>query len=428
MGSEWAKSNWGDEVSLQYGKAIRGYQNAKGRYRVFGSNGPIGWTSKPLAQGPGVILGRKGACRGVEFSKEPFFVIDTAYYVQPKKNLEMRWLYYAIKHHKLGEINDGSPIPSTTRAAVYVRDLSVPPLPEQRAIAHVLGSLDDKIELNRKMNATLEAMAQALFKSWFVDFDPVIDNALDAGNPIPEELQARAAARESLGEARKPLPEDIQKLFPDSFQHTEELGWIPQGWEVGKMSDLATLNPTSWTGKNAPSKVHYIDLANVKNGRISDVASFAFKDAPSRARRILHVGDTVIGTVRPGNRSFALIQDDGLTGSTGFAVMRPNLVRDVEFTYLCLTQNTVIDHFAHLADGAAYPAINASVVAGLQIVLPPEPFLEAFHHFTKPWLMSVGARERSNRDIARTRDTLLPKLLSGEFRLPLDEFELEEAL
>lgn len=167
----WRKSTWGDEVSLEYGKGLRDYNSGSGRCRVFGTNGPVGWTNEPLWNGPGVILGRKGAYRGVHYSADPFFVIDTAYYLVPKTQLDMRWLFYATIFHKLGEIDDGSPIPSTTRSAVYVRDLEVPPLAEQRAIAGVLGALDDKIEANRRMNATLEALARALFKSWFVDFE-----------------------------------------------------------------------------------------------------------------------------------------------------------------------------------------------------------------------------------------------------------------
>jgi restriction endonuclease S subunit len=166
MAVEWRASTWGEEVSLEYGKALRGYDEAQGRYRVFGSNGPIGWTSQPLAHGPGVILGRKGAYRGVEYSPEPFFVIDTAYYVMPKTTLSMRWVYYAMRHYKLGEVDDGSPIPSTTRAAVYMLDLDVPPPEEQRTIARILGALDDKIELNRRMNETLEAIARALYANW----------------------------------------------------------------------------------------------------------------------------------------------------------------------------------------------------------------------------------------------------------------------
>src|SRR3972149_8531865 len=150
MAGEWRSSTWDEEISLEYGKALRGYDETGGRYRVFGSNGPIGWTSESLAPGPGVILGRKGAYRGVHYSPKPFFVIDTAYYVVPKSEFDVRWLYYAIKYYKLGEVDDGSPIPSTTRAAVYMLDLDVPPPEEQRAIAHILGTLDDKIELNRR--------------------------------------------------------------------------------------------------------------------------------------------------------------------------------------------------------------------------------------------------------------------------------------
>ena len=200
VASEWRDSTWGEEISLEYGKAIRGYQEARGKFRVFGSNGPVGWTDNALANGPGVILGRKGAYRGVQYSREPFWVIDTAYFVVPKTELDMRWLYYAIRHYKLGEIDDGSPIPSTTRAAVYVRDLTVPSPGEQRAIAHILGTLDDKIELNRKQNETLEAMTHTLFKAWFVDFEPV---------------RAKMEGRWRRGGTLPGLPAHLYDLFPD---------------------------------------------------------------------------------------------------------------------------------------------------------------------------------------------------------------------
>ena len=119
-------------------------------------------------------------------------------------------------------------------------NVTFPSLAEQNRIVNALSALDDKIELNRKMNETLEAMAQALFKSWFVDFDPVIDNALAAGNEIPEPLQERAAARQALGDQRKPLPPEIQSLFPSRFVFTDEMGWIPEGWEVVELSAVTT--------------------------------------------------------------------------------------------------------------------------------------------------------------------------------------------
>lgn len=211
MPSEWRPSTWANEISLEYGKALRNYSSVRGKYRVYGSNGAIGWHSEPLTVGPGIILGRKGAYRGIKFCRQPFYVIDTAYYVVPKTDLDMRWLYYAMIHHKIGEIDDGSPIPSTTRAAVYVLDLDVPNIDEQRAIGYALGALDDKIELNRMMNKTLEALAVALFKSWFLDFDPV-----------------RAKAEGSASG----LPARISALFPSSF-HDSELGEIPPGGESG---------------------------------------------------------------------------------------------------------------------------------------------------------------------------------------------------
>lgn len=315
--NSWRPSTWGDEISLEYGKAIRGYESARGSVRVFGSNGPIGWTEKPLAKGPGVILGRKGAYRGVQYSEDEFFVIDTAYYVVPKTDLDMRWLYYAIQYHKLGEIDDGSPIPSTTRAAVYVRELDVPPKDVQKEIARVLGAIDDKIDLNRRINQTLEAMAQAIFKSWFVDFDPVKAKivAIEQGQDL-----LRAAMRAISGKTDAELDQMPREhhdqlaataaLFPDEMQESE-LGEIPMGWKAGTLTEICQLNPESWSAKTLPGAVRYVDLANTKGGEITGVQNIGGKEIPSRARRILRYGDTIVGTVRPGNRSFALVGVNG---------------------------------------------------------------------------------------------------------------------
>ena len=153
--------------------------------------------------------------------------------------------------------------------------LSVPSNSIQKAIAHILSTLDDKIELNRRMNETLESMAGALFKSWFVGFDPVIDNALAAGNPIPEPLQARAEARRALGKQTKPLPENIQKLFPDSFVFDEKMGWIPEGWEVGTFGDLAEHVKDNVTADELHEHGLYVGLEHIgrKELFLSDGAS-----------------------------------------------------------------------------------------------------------------------------------------------------------
>ena len=411
MAGEWRPSTWGDEISLEYGKALRGHDASTGAFRVFGSNGPIGWTDEPLVPGPGVVLGRKGAYRGVEYSPQPFFVIDTAYYVLSKKQHDIRWLYYAIKYHKLGEIDDGSPIPSTTRAAVYPREVQVPPIAEQRAIAHILGTLDDKIELNRRMSATLEAMARTLFKAWFVDFEPV---------------RAKAEGRWHKGESLPGLPAHLYDLFPNRLVETEQ-GEIPEGWRWGTLAESADLNPEVWPRATRPKTIAYVDLANTKWGRIESIQTFDATEAPSRAQRVLRARDTIVATVRPGNGSFALVPHDGLTGSTGFAHLRPH--RDASsVVYLAATSAENIERLAHLADGAAYPAVRPESVAATPLPIADSAVVGEFERRTADWLGRMAGADNHSRTLSALRDALLPKLISGELRVPNAERFLERVI
>ena len=180
-----------------------------------------------------------------------------------KNNIDSKYLFYVLMNNEFIEYSvqtsKGTKMPRGDKEAMMRYSFRLPPLHEQQAIANILGSLDDRIELNRRMNETLEAMAQALFKSWFVDFDPVIDNALAGGKEVPEELAGRAAARAALGDKRKPLPAEIRALFPDEFVYSDEMGWIPKGWrisEIGNEVDVvgggtpSTKNPDFWENGN----------------------------------------------------------------------------------------------------------------------------------------------------------------------------------
>lgn len=402
---EWRQSKWGDEISLEYGKALRGYDPARGTHRVFGSNGPIGWTSEALAAGPGVILGRKGACRGVEYSSDPFWVIDTAYYVVPKTELDYRWLYYAIKHHRLGEIDDGSPIPSTTRSAVYVKDVQIPPLPTQHRIAHILGTLDDKIELNRRMNRTLEKMAAAIFKSWFIDFDPV---------------HAKA-------DGRAPgLPAEIADLFPDAFEDSN-LGPIPKGWTVAPMKDLADVNARSIKKDYPHARIRYVDISSVSQGSLDQTTTYDLADAPSRAKRLVQTGDTIWSCVRPNRKAYLYIDRpaDNLVVSTGFAVLSPRIVPG-SYLHQWVTTQSFVDYLTAYATGAAYPAVKADTFETAKMLLPGKAILKAFHSLVGPLRTRIAHNQRQNRRLSGLRDTLLPKLLSGEIEMPVAETTAEE--
>jgi len=273
--------------------------------------------------------------------------------------------------------------------------ITFPEWAEQEAIAHILGTLDDKIELNRKMNETLEGMARALFQSWFVDFDPVRAKS-EGGDPG--------------------LPSHVADLFPDRFEDSS-LGPIPAGWRVGTLSDFALLNPESWSKQTRPQRMQYVDLSNVKWGRIEERVEYAIAEAPSRAQRVLKPGDTIVGTVRPGNGSFAFISENGLTGSTGFAVLRPIEAAYTEFIYLAATAPENIDRLAHIADGGAYPAVRPEVVALQRIVLPSKGVLSCFSKVCAPLFRLMSENERESTSLTAMRDSLLPKLISGELRV-----------
>ena len=396
-GRGWSEVVWGDLATLEYGKSLRGYETSTGPYRVYGTNGGIGWHSEPLYPHASVIIGRKGAYRGVHYAPDPFFVIDTAFYLKPKVEIDTRWAYYQLLTQDINGMDSGSAIPSTSREDFYSIPVTVPPLPEQRAIAHILGTLDDKIELNRRMNQTLEEMARAIFQDWFVDFGPV---------------RAKLEGREPY------LPPDLWSLFPDRLVDSE-LGEIPEGWEVKSLASVAKLNPESWSRANSPTDIEYVDLANTKWGVIESTQRFPWKDAPSRAKRVLRTGDTIVGTVRPGNGSYSFVGIDGLTGSTGFAVLRPSHSRFRELVYLAATAHDNIEYLAHRADGAAYPAVRPEIVAKAEVAIPTAEtdILDWFSTTVGSILHKVEATKTESRPLASQRDTLLPKLVSGEIKM-----------
>ena len=390
MAGEWRSSTWGKEISLEYGKGLRGYDAANGKYRVFGSNGPIGWTTQPLTSGPGVILGRKGAYRGVQYWPDPFYVIDTAYYVVPKTELDMRWLYYTIQHYKLGEVDDGSPIPSTTRSAVYVLGLEVPPPNEQRAIAHILGTLDDKIEMNRRMNTTLEAMAQALFKSWFVDFDPV---------------RSKAEGRDGG------LPKSLADPFPDSFEDSE-LGEIPRGWEV---SSIYTAAEVIYGAPFASDKFNSDGIGKplIRIRDLADESPGVFTAEEHPKGYLVKPGDIVVGMdgefrayLWGGVESWLNQRVCVFKPRTGYSspfVLHSivGLLAEVEATE---TATTVIH-------------IGKNDIDQFKIVVPTEPILTNFGRLAGPLFESIVVNKQESYTLAALRDTLLPKLISGKLRI-----------
>ena len=158
-----------------------------------------------------------------------------------------------------------------------------------------------------------------------------------------------------------------------------------------------------------------------------------WSEAPSRAQRILRPGDTIVGTVRPGNKSFALIGDEGMTGSTGFAVLRPLDKHFRDFVFLAATSPENIERLSHLADGAAYPAVRPDVVLASPVTIPPKEavndLLRGFADAVSGWIEAIEQNKQESQTLAQLRDTLLPKLISGELRIAdAEQFLKERAL
>jgi type I restriction enzyme S subunit len=284
---------------------------------------------------------------------------------------------------------------TTVQATLNLKEIRQIPLPwppsaRREAVVDVLKALDDKIELNRRMNRTLEATARALYNDWFVDFGPT-----------------RA---KSEGHAPYLAP-DIWSLFPGRFADEG----TPDQWQWGTLADLAHLNPESWSRGSFPDSIQYVDLSNTKWGTIEAITPCSKEIAPSRAQRILRQGDTVVGTVRPGNGSYAYVSEDGLTGSTGFAVLRPKQPMFREIVYLASTSKKNIDRLSHLADGGAYPAVRPDVVLATEMIAGHDDRLIAeFSILTKPLIDRAEANKREVVTLTEVRDFLLPKLMSGE--------------
>lgn len=325
------------------------------------------------------------------------------------------YFYYLFLQSNLRYLDSGSAQSQITINDLANVEISAPSLNVQDLIVKSLKAFDDKITTLSSMNQTLEQMSQTLFKSWFVDFDPVIDNALDAGNPIPEALQTRAKLRQKVRNSAdfKPLPAEIRSLFPSEFEETE-LGWVPKGWKEGTLPEIAFINSTSWTNKNQPDYINYVDLSNAKDGRIYSIEKLSFNDAPSRARRILKKDDLIFGLVRPANRSFAYVHVDGLTGSTGFAVIRAQKTIYKNFIYYFVTYDKNIEELARIADGGAYPAIKPDDICTLPLIIPSINIIEKFDELTSNFREMMNNSLIQNEYLTNLRGTLLPKLISGE--------------
>nr|WP_320114674.1 restriction endonuclease subunit S [uncultured Desulfuromonas sp.] len=430
MGGEWLVTTLGEVVELKRGYDLPKSKREPGDIPIISSSGLSDTHASAMVKGPGVITGRYGTIGEVFYSAEDFWPLNTTLYVRDFKGNDEKFIYYFLKTINYDQFSDKAAVPGVNRNHLHMAEVFIPQSVEtQKSIAHILGTLDDKIELNRQMNATLEVMAQALFKSWFVDFDPVIDNALAAGNPIPEPLQARAEVRAALGDKRKPLPEAIQKQFPSSFVFSEEIGWIPEGWAVVPVSSAIEINPKVSLKKGQIAKYADMKALPTSGYAIEEVTEKEFSGGAK-----FENGDVLLARITPclenGKTGIVdfLAQGEPGFGSTEFIVLRPKgkistafiaaMARDENFRQHCI---------ANMVGSSGRQRVQNICFDDFYIGSPNNGLIfENYHGTCDPMFKRMTFLKDEIVELAKLRDTLLPKLLSGELRIPDAEKQIEK--
>ncbi|CAB5581483.1 EcoKI restriction-modification system protein HsdS [Citrobacter werkmanii] len=282
-----------------------------------------------------------------------------------------------------------------------IEDLQVPkpPVYAQKSIANVLDSFDKKIESNNKINQTLEQMSQTLFKSWFVDFDPVIDNALDAGNPIPEALQSRAELRQKVRNSAdfKPLPADIRALFPAEFEETE-LTYAPKGWVTNRLENILELAYGKALKKTERTNGDYPVYGS---GGVDGTHNEYLVKGPG----IIVGRKGTVGSLHWENKDFYPID-------TVFFV-KPKEYFPLVYCYQLLKTLGL----ENMNTDAAVPGLNRNNAYRLEVVTPTQPIIAKFTNIIQAIQFKIDSNHNETENLTALRDTLLPKLISGELSL-----------
>ncbi|MHA0870015.1 restriction endonuclease subunit S [Enterobacter cloacae] len=346
--------------------------------------------------------------------------------IRPKNNaFDPRFLrYFLSSPHQQALLLTLASAGATRNALTkgMIEDLQVPKphVHTQISIANVLESFDKKIESNNKINQTLEKMSQTLFKSWFVDFDPVIDNALDAGNSIPEALQSRVELRQKVRNSAdfKPLPANIRTQFPAEFEETE-LGWVPKGWLLESVAKSININPSVKLPKNTIAK--YVDMKSLptQGYSISDII-----EKPYSGGTKFQKNDILFARITPclenGKTGFVDFLDENETafGSTEFIVMRGTT--KVHYTYVaCLARE---NHFRlhaiqNMVGSSGRQRVQNSCFDSFFIAIPTPSVMRLFAGKVSSFFDKMHCCIVENKSLTALRNTLLPKLISGELSL-----------
>ncbi len=399
--SEWQITTLGEFVSLQRGHDLTDPERKPGSVPVMGSAGQNGTHAMALAKGPGVVMGRSGASFGqVHFTEKDYWPHNTCLYVTDFHGNDPRFAYYFLKSINFAGYNSGSAQPSLNRNFIYPIEIRVPTPEVQREIARFLGAIDDKIELNRRMNGTLEAMARAIFQSWFIDFDPV-------------HAKASGESSDSICQRLGMTPE-LLAHFPETFGESP-LGAIPVGWTICALDEIAEylngLALQKFPAVEGDDWLPVIKIAQLRAGHTHTADKASTQVPPAY---VVENGDVLFSWS-------GSLEVDIWCGGRGalnqhlFKVTSETYPKWFYFMWTKHHLNTFRDIAANKATTMGH--IQRKHLTEATVLCPPHEVIGEMTKVMAPLIdMTISCRLESAR-LAQLRDVLLPELLSGNIDL-----------
>lgn len=390
--SKWKECILGDVINLKRGYDLPKKKRVFGEYPIVASNGVTDYHNEYKVEGPGVATGRSGTLGNITYSKKNYWPLNTALYVQDFKGNNIEFIYYFLKTMNFQNYNAGSGVPTLNRNHVHSLNVKIPPLHEQKKIASILKSLDDKIEVNNQMNQTLEEMAQNIFKEWFVEFNFPNEDGVpykDNGGEMVE----------------------------------SELGMIPKGWRVGTIDKIADV-----VAGGTPSKK--IDEYFAKEKEIpwitpKDLSGYTGKFIKRGTLDITELGLQKSsaklmpkGTVLFSSRApigYIAIARNNVTTNQGFKSLVPNKGLGTEYLYYML--HNIKEDIKNNASGSTFKEVSGAGMKKHELIIPSIQLTDLFEKTVSKLSDMILKNEVEIDILTKSRDILLPKLINGEIRV-----------
>ncbi|MFV0827834.1 restriction endonuclease subunit S [Klebsiella quasipneumoniae] len=366
--SEWSNVNLASLLSFGNGKSR---PLDSGNIPVYGGNGIMSYVSHFNYDHETIIIGRVGAyCGATYYENKPIWISDNALSAKAVGEHNTKYLYYLLKNLDLNQFAEGSSHPLLTQKLLNSIETKTALNPnEQKSIASVLSSLDDKIDLLHRQNKTLESMAETLFRQWFI--------------------------------------EEAQDEWPEK-----------------SLNQYVELNKSSISKKYDFKEIQYLDTGSLTKGKISELQTMLLSEAPSRAKRLVNEFDIIISTVHPDQCHYGICIDppSNLVVSTGFCVISGKSISPF-FIYYLLTSEDMTEYLHSIAEGSTstYPSLKPEDIGNVLFLYPGEEKLKNFHKLVGSYWNKIHNNYKKIQTLETLRDTLLPKLMSGEVRVQYAE-------